>query len=90
MVKYTFALWTNLAPRSAPNDWMRRHILPDLFARSASKGVARQRLARLAKICEERIPGHQFQHFMTVPSGGDLVSVFVDLHSLDRVAGAMD
>lgn len=108
LVKYTFAVWANLDPRSAPEEemslpalslsdgpvpafrYMRRHIIPDLFGRSSSEGVARQRLARLAKILEQRIPGHEFQHFATVPSGSNLVSVFVDLKSLERVAEAID
>jgi hypothetical protein len=70
--------------------FMRRHIIPDLFGRPSSEGVARRRLARLAEILDQRIPGHQFQHFATVPSGSDLVSVFVDLESLARVAGVID
>ena len=107
-IKYTFAIWANLDPRSAPDDeasppalrltdgpvpacrFMRRHIIPDLFGRPVSEGIARKRLARLAQILEQRIPGHQFQHFATVPSGADLVSVFVDLKSLERVADVIE
>ncbi len=69
---------------------MRRHIIPDLFGRSKPEGVARRRLARLAEVLEQRIPGHQFQHFAIVPSGPDLVSVFVDLKSLEHVADIIE
>ncbi len=70
--------------------FMRRHIIPDLFGLSNPEGVARRRLARLAEVLEQRIPGHQFQHFAIVPSGHDLVSVFVDLKSLEYVAGIIE
>jgi len=69
---------------------MRRHIIPDLFGRPKPEGVARRRLARLAEVLEQRIPGHEFQHFAIVPSGRDLVSVFVDLKSLEYVAGLIE
>jgi hypothetical protein len=51
---------------------------------------ARGRLARLAKILEAKIPGHEFQHLATLERGGELVSVFVDLESLSRVAGVIE
>jgi hypothetical protein len=93
-IRYTFAIWFRRTP---PRDVVaedvlketRRHVVPDLFTYD-SQGVARRRLARLAEILERRIGGHSFQHFATVPSAGELVSVFVDRDSLERVAAIIE
>ena len=67
-------------------------ILPDLHTLGSSEGVARNRLALLAQELEKRNPGRSCLHLATVesatqlPYAHDLVSVFVDLDSLERVA----
>lgn len=85
-VKYTFAIWSrrDRAPGEV-SDEMWRHVTADLFAHR-SQGVGRQRFARLATILDTKIPGHEFQHLMTTACAGELVSVFVDLSSMKRVA----
>jgi hypothetical protein len=73
-------------------------ILPDMHSLGTPTGVARKRLALLAAEFEKLIPDRSFLHLATVGSarhppvdyGHDLVSVFVALDSLERVAKLMD
>ena len=75
---------------------MWKEVLPDLHSLGSSQGVARKRLALVASEREQRIPGRSFLHVATVESATelehahDLVSVFVDLDSLERVAGLIE
>lgn len=75
---------------------MWREILPDHHALGSSQGVARKRLAIVAEELAQRMPGRSFLHVATVESATaldhahDLVSVFVDLDSLERVAGLIE
>lgn len=103
---YTFAIWTLRSPSesisfdasTALESNVRRmwkDILPDHHSLGSSRGVARHRLAVVAKELEQRMPRRSFLHVATVESATrldyahDLVSVFVELASLERVAGRM-
>jgi len=96
---FTFAIWTLRSPSEALESNVRRmwkEVLPDLHSLGSSQGVARKRLALVAGELEQRIPGRSFLHVATVESATeldhvhDLVSVFVDLDSLERVAGLIE
>jgi hypothetical protein len=90
LVHYAFGVWSRRELRASDTadevlEMMRRHVIPDLF-KAVSEGVARRRLRAVADELERRIPDRTFVHLATMPSGGDLVSAFVDVDSLARVA----
>jgi hypothetical protein len=94
LIAYTFVGWS---PREPARDGaagkvskeMWRHIVADLFG-IKPEGVGRRRFAGIAEMLRQRIPGYAFQHLATVETAGDLVSVFVDLHSLGRVSRVIE